>query len=237
MNILAIGAHPDDIEIYMFGTLAACAARGDRLDYVIATDGAKGGNGDPVALSALRKNEARSAAALLDAKVHFLDFADGELVPDQSLILTLKSIIAEMDPDLILTHPAIDYHGDHRALSEAVRIAASFSAPVLYCDALRGVGPMPSYYVDITAHRAKKAIAINAHASQDPERFVVASEQLSAFRASQANGAAESHAEAFHFEPIFPFVDIRALLPPAPPVHPVANRARMRRLQEPSQQS
>ncbi len=226
MNILAIGAHPDDIEIFMFGTLAACAARGDHVDYVIATDGAKGGTGDAASLSATRKREAEAAAALLGVVPRFLDFPDGALAADAALVAALKAVIGEVEPDLILTHPANDYHGDHRALSEAVRIAASFSAPVVHCDALRGVGSTPVYYVDITAHIEAKSEAIRAHASQDPERFVVASRQLSAFRASQANAPEGAHAEAFGFQPTFPFVDIRNLLPDPPPVRPVANRAR-----------
>ena len=224
MNVLAIGAHPDDIEIYMFGTLAAFAARGDRLDYVIATDGAKGGTGDPEQLSRQRKNEARNAAALLGVEPRFLDMPDGALVADAALIGALKVAIADIRPDLILTHPANDYHGDHRALSEAVRIAASFSAPVLYADALRGVGTEPTHYVDIAEYVEAKAEAIRAHRSQDPERFVAASRQLNAFRASQANGGDGDCAEAFRFEPTFPFVDIRGLLPPAPRVRPVRNR-------------
>ena len=47
MKLLAIGAHPDDIEIYMFGTLAAARAAGADLVYAIATDGAAGGTLDP----------------------------------------------------------------------------------------------------------------------------------------------------------------------------------------------
>ncbi|TIX47473.1 MAG: PIG-L family deacetylase, partial [Mesorhizobium sp.] len=76
-------------------------------------------------------------------------------------------------------------------------------------------------YVDISGHAGIKADAIRAHRSQDPERFVEASRTLNAFRASQCNGASGALAEAFRFEPVFPFADIRALLPPAPPIRPV----------------
>lgn len=227
MKILALGAHPDDIEIYMSGTLAACAARGDSLVYAIATDGAKGGKGDPAALSAARKSEAVAAAALLGVTPHFLDFPDGALVPDAALVGALKALIGAELPDLVITHAPNDYHGDHRALSDAVRLAVSFTAPVLHADNLRGVGSLPTHYVDITAQMPLKLASIRAHASQDPERFVTAVTQLNGFRAAEANGGAGDYAEAFRFEPSFPFVDIRDLLPPAPRVRPVGDRRRL----------
>lgn len=75
MKILALGAHPDDIEIYMFGALAAWASSGTALEFAIATDGAKGGGGDPAVLGRTRREEAMAAAALLHVKPRFLDFS------------------------------------------------------------------------------------------------------------------------------------------------------------------
>ena len=224
MNILALGAHPDEIEIYMFGALAAWKALGARLAFAIATDGSKGGKLDPAELARLRRSEATAAAALLDVVPEFLGFADGELTADAGLVAALKRLMADTEPDLIVTHAPNDYHGDHRALSDAVRIASSFQAPVLWADTMQGVGFMPTHYIETTAHVGIKAEAIRAHASQKPERFVVRTEQLAAFRASQANAADGIYAEAYRFEPSFPFVDIRELLPPAPKVRPVGDR-------------
>lgn len=224
MKLLALGAHPDDIEIYMFGTLAAARVRGDDLVLAIATDGAAGGRQDPAELRKTRRAEVNAAAQLLDVTPRFLDFPDGALVADAALIGALKVLIAEVMPDLIITHAPNDYHGDHRALSDAVRIAANFNAPVLWADNLGGVGFAPTHYVDITAHFDLKAEAIRAHVSQDPERFIGTTERLNAFRAGQANGKPQSYAEAFRFKPVYPFVDIRDLLPPAPPVRPVGDR-------------
>lgn len=221
MRVLALGAHPDDIEIYMFGALAAWSSSGAFVHFGIATDGAKGGQGDPVALARTRRGEAEAAASLLGAELRFLDFPDGGLVPDTSLVSALKMLIGEIVPDIILTHAPNDYHGDHRALSEAVRIAASFTAPVLYADTMHGVGFAPTHYVDVTAHFELKARAIRAHRSQSPERFVTGMSQLNALRAGQCNAPEGSFAEAFRFEPFFPFADIRDLLPPAPAVRPV----------------
>jgi LmbE family N-acetylglucosaminyl deacetylase len=221
LKILALGAHPDDIEIFMFGTLAAYAAQGAELTFAIATDGAKGGKSDPAVLARVRREDAAAAAALLGAAPRFLDFPDGELVADAALIGALKELIRETGPDLAITHAPNDYHADHRALSDGVRIAASFGVPVLHADTMGGTGFSPTHYVDISAHAKIKAKAIRMHQSQDPERFVDGARTQNLFRAGQCNGAQGSLAEAFRFQPTFPFADIRALLPPAPPIRKV----------------
>ncbi|MBN9222323.1 MAG: PIG-L family deacetylase [Mesorhizobium sp.] len=221
MKILALGAHPDDIEIFMFGTMAAYAAQGAELTFAVATDGARGGKGDPAALAATRRAEAAAAAALLGAAPRFLDFPDGGLVADGALIDVLKTLIRETAPHLVITHAPNDYHADHRALSDGVRIAASFAVPVLHADTMGGTGFSPTHYVDISAHRDIKTQAIRAHRSQMPEQYVDRARIQNEFRAGQCNALPGSLAEAFRFEPTFPFADIRALLPPAPPVRPV----------------
>ncbi len=151
MRILALGAHPDDIEIYMFGTLAAARARGDEVLLAIATDGAAGGKGDPAELRATRQQEAIDGAAGLGVVPTFLGFPDGALVADAALIGALRTLIRDSAADLVITHAPNDYHGDHRALSDAVRIAANFAAPVVWVDTMMGAGFMPTHLVDITA--------------------------------------------------------------------------------------
>ncbi|MEX0861048.1 MAG: PIG-L deacetylase family protein [Cucumibacter sp.] len=228
MRILALGAHPDDIEIYMFGTLAAHAARGGALSLAVATDGARGGTATPVDLRRIRQSEATKAAKLLGSVPRFLDFPDGELIADATLIGALRELIAEARPDLIITHSPTDYHGDHRALNQATRIAASFASPLLEADTYFGVGFAPTHYVDISDYFDIKSAAIRTHASQDPERLVEAARRLNGFRASQANADRGGFAEAFRFDPVYPFVDIRELLPPAPKVSPIAHRNQQR---------
>jgi LmbE family N-acetylglucosaminyl deacetylase len=221
LKILALGAHPDDIEIFMFGTMAAYAAQGAELTFAAATDGARGGKSDATVLARLRREEATAAAALLGAAPRFLDFPDGELVADAVLIGALKTLIRETGPDLVITHAPNDYHADHRALSDGVRIAASFAVPVLHADTMGGTGFAPTHYVDVSAYRDIKTQAIRAHRSQRPEQYVDRARIQNEFRAGQCNAVPGSLAEAFRFEPTFPFADIRALLPPAPPVRPV----------------
>ena len=224
MKVLAIGAHPDDLELYCFGSLLAWRAMGAEVVPVIATDGAGGGTGPD--LPARRRAEAEAAMAPLGAAPRWLGFADGHVLPDEPVVAALRVLVAETAPDLIVTHPPGDYHADHRALSAAVSLAAGFAAPVLWCDARRGLGVQPTHYVDVTAQFPGKIAALMAHTSQDPERFAIEADLLAAQRAAECHGGPQDRAEAFRFEPRFPFADIRALLPPAPPIRPIRRRDR-----------
>ena len=98
VKVLALGAHPDDIEIFMFGTMAAYATQGAELTFAIATDGAKGGKGDPAALCPRppRGSDGRRGRCSARRR-HFLDFPDGELVAEAALIGSLKTLIGESE--------------------------------------------------------------------------------------------------------------------------------------------
>lgn len=223
MHILAIGAHPDDLEIYAFGTLCAWAAMGARLTLAVATDGALGGSQSLGGLNRIRAQETAQALSPLGTPV-MLGFPDGALRTDSELEHCLSLLFADRSPDLVVTHAPNDYHADHRALSSAVAQAAGFAVPVLFMDTLNGTGFVPTHWVDVTPHWPAKEAAIRHHASQDPERFVTMVNRQSAFRAGECNSPPESRAEAFRYEPRFPFADIRALLPAAPALRPVTSR-------------
>jgi len=217
MRIIGFGAHPDDVEIFFFATLAAAQAAGAEIGWAIATDGAAGGDPPGDELRRLRRREAETAAALLGVEPVFLNRRDGALAADPDAAAHVEAATERLAPDLVITHAPNDYHPDHRALSTLVRDAARFRVPVVYADALMGSGFDPTIYVDATRYFDRKRDAIRCHASQRPERFVVACEAWNRVRSLQCN-ALDGYAEAFRFDPVYPFADVRALMPAAPAV-------------------
>lgn len=226
MHVIAITAHPDDAEIYLGGSLLAWRDGGARTTIMIATDGRFGGKGDPNALAAARKDEARAGADILGAKLEMLGLTDGTLSSDPgALVARIAEALSDRMPDLIVTHAVNDYHADHRALAAAVLQASGFRVPVAHCDTLSGLGSDPRYWIDTGEFAARKAQAILCHRTQDPPRLVAMAETLSRQRAAQC-GDPTGHAEALSFSPRYPFADIRGLLPEPPGIRPVIDRSR-----------
>ena len=212
MKILAIGAHPDDIEIFMYGFLSVCLKRGDEIYTMIATDGSAGKILEKKNLKLIRENESIKGLSKL-SKPEFLGFPDGKLSLSLEISEIIKNKLNIFKPDLIVTHSKEDYHPDHRALSENVFNAAGFQFPILYCDTLMGVNFLPDYFIDITKYFEHKKKAILMHKSQNPKKFVKAIELQNSFRAGQCNYEIGNYVEAYKFEKRFPFSDISSLIP------------------------
>jgi LmbE family N-acetylglucosaminyl deacetylase len=119
---LALGAHPDDVELQAGGTLAAWAGQGVHVELACFTAGEKGSPdpaADPDALAAVRRAEAQAAAAVLGAAgVHFLGAVDGELEVTMALRLAVARLVRTVRPDVVLGHDPWRrwlLHPDHRA--------------------------------------------------------------------------------------------------------------------------
>ena len=201
MNILAIGAHPDDIEIFMYGILALFKNRGDIVNTIIATDGSLGGK---VQKEALVSRQQESTLALKELETQFLKIPDGQLGDIIDHKYKLKEKIELLKPDLIITHHWLDYHSDHRNLSKLVHQIAGHYVPIIYCDTMMGVNFNPSHYIDITSVFSLKK-SISFHKTQKPERFYNLIELMNSYRAAQCNMSKGSYAEAFIFKNLFLF--------------------------------
>ena len=212
MKILALGAHPDDIEIFMYGLVCKYKKEGNQVFTMIATDGSKGGSFKDNLLSKKREKEAIAGLKEISKPI-FLKLPDGELGQDPEHSRTIKENIFKIMPDLIITHSQNDYHSDHRALSFITSSVVSHYIPVIYCDTLMGINFNPNFYIDITEYFLFKEEAILKHETQKPQRFVDLSRLMNSYRAAQCNAAKGKFAEAYSFEPSFPFTDIRHILP------------------------
>ena len=212
MKVLAIGAHPDDIEIFMYGLLSIYKKEGHEVFTMIATDGAKGGAFTGKKLAKKRANEAINGLKKLSSPI-FLNLPDGELGIEMGHAMIIKESILKIMPDLIITHSENDYHADHKSLSIITKGAISHYIPILYCDTLMGINFNPNYYVDITNYHKLKKEAVLKHKTQKPHRFVDLFELMNSYRAAQCNAPKGNYAEAYSFIPSFPFSDVRELLP------------------------
>ena len=212
MKILALGAHPDDIEIFMYGLVSIFKKEGNQVFTMIATDGSKGGPLKDDLLSKKREMEAIAGLKKISTPT-FLNIPDGELGEDPEHGKVIKENILKIMPDLIITHAQNDYHSDHRSLSLITSSVVSHYIPLLYCDTLMGINFNPNFYIDITEHFLLKKEAILKHKTQKPQRFVDLFELMNSYRAAQCNAPKGKYAEAYAFEPSFPFSDIRDILP------------------------
>lgn len=133
-RVLAVMAHPDDIEFMAGGTVARWAQAGVELHYCLLTDGNSGSrdvNRTGEALAALRRDEQQAAGAQIGvASYTFLGHPDGRLVDTIALRLEIARVIRRVQPDAVLTcdplffyGPTYTNHPDHRAAAEATLAA------------------------------------------------------------------------------------------------------------------
>ena len=130
---LFVGPHPDDIEIGAGATVAALAAQGKSISFLICTDGQYGSMNLKEAVTeeeliATRKEEAlRSAAALGVKDVRFLELSDGGFYDKDELLRGIAAVISDFQPDIIFAPdpaPASECHIDHLNVGKAVRTLA-----------------------------------------------------------------------------------------------------------------
>ncbi len=182
MRILAVGAHPDDIEILCAGTLLRYADAGHEICMAVATNGEQGHlTIMPMELAAIRKAEAEASAAIAGARLFWMGYPDQMLFHDKETRLRFTEMIRQANPDVIITHNPNDYSQDHRVVSELM-FSASFQAVVphlftdtpyikqvpalYYMDNVAGTDFLPAELVDITSVIDRKAAMLECHQSQ-----------------------------------------------------------------------
>lgn len=184
INVVVIGAHPDDCDLDAGGTAIQFAKMGHRVLFVSATNGDAGHfNKGGEALAKIRKAEAEEAGKRFGVTYKVLDNHDGLLMPDLKLRLELIKLIREWNADVVIGHRPYDYHPDHRNTAIAIQDAAYMvivpniapetlplkKNPVfLYTeDRFQQPNPFrPDIVVDISKVIEQKVFALSAHQSQ-----------------------------------------------------------------------
>jgi len=190
-NILAIHAHPDDVEILAAGTLAQLAAAGHTITIVTMTPGDCGSDmHSSEEISVIRRGEAAHSAARIGAAHRCAEFADMNIFSDDASRRRVVEILRQVAPELVITASPVDYLCDHEATSQLVRDAcfaamipnyatgASNAAPPLraiphlyYMDPVGGVdregrAVLPDFFVNVAAQMETKTAMLAEHASQ-----------------------------------------------------------------------
>jgi LmbE family N-acetylglucosaminyl deacetylase len=187
-KVLAFGCHPDDVEFTCAGTLALLRDRGYQIHVATVSNGNMGSmvlRGSEIA--ALRLQECRDAASVLDAPYYWAGWDDIEIEFCHDLRVNVARILRQVDPFLVFTQPPSDYMVDHEETSRLVRNACfcasmpnfeiagtmpTSGVPYLYyTDAMEGKDilgrPTPvGMYVDVTEKMDLKAEMLGRHRSQ-----------------------------------------------------------------------
>lgn len=161
MNILAIGAHPDDLEIGCGGTLIKYRDRGHKIFSLVMTGGGQGGE------SRVRCSEQEDACRIIGVEKNYWGgYKDTHLEVNQALISKIEQVISEICPIFIFCHYPDDTHQDHRHLSLATQSAARNLRNVLFYEGPTTYGFNPQVFVDISETMDRKIEALKAHKSQ-----------------------------------------------------------------------
>ena len=190
-RVLAIHAHPDDVEFQCAGTLALLAAAGHQITIATMTPGDCGSREvGPEEIAEVRRGEARRAAEMIGADYMCLEFRDLSIVVDNDAKRRVTEAIRRTRPDLVLTAPPVDYMDDHEATSHLVRDACfNASCPnyatrqwdpapqteripsLIYVDPVEGTDywgqpVVPQFYIDISSVFEIKRRMLACHDSQ-----------------------------------------------------------------------
>ena len=220
---LALFSHPDDAELMCAGTLSLLKKAGWDIHIATMTPGDKGSaEHTRKEISAIRKNEASSAAALLGATYHCLDFDDVYILYDRDTINRAIELIRSVKPTLVFTASPADYMVDHEMTSLIVQTACFASGiknmeatgepyelvPYLYySDPLYGKDKLghqiqPSLHVDISEDMSVKEKMLACHESQRNwllkhhkiDEYILAMKRFAAVRGKEIN---REYAEGF----------------------------------------
>lgn len=172
-KILCIGAHPDDLELGMGGTIAKHVQSKDEVHLMVCTLGIGGMSGEPE----LRRQEAKNGANILGANLHLIEYPVLNLnKSSKGFANVVRKQIEDSSPDRVYTHSPHDYHQIHNTVTQAVIQGIGNVREVIYYEVLSSTTAefTPNAYVDITEHMDLKIRSLNVHKSQMVKQYTLA---------------------------------------------------------------
>lgn len=161
IRVLALGAHPDDIEAGCGGTLVKYARGGHRIFMLVMTGGECGGD------QGIRRKEQEQAAKTIGIeKVYWGGYADTRVPLDQDVIQRVEQVVREVDPHFIFVNFPDDTHQDHRHLATCTVTATRYTRNVLFYEGPTTQNFSPTVFVDIGPVLEDKVASLEAHSSQ-----------------------------------------------------------------------
>jgi len=161
LNILALGAHPDDIEYGCGGSLLKFAKKGINIYFMVLTKGEFGGDKE------LRIKEQEEAMKMLGAKkIYWGGYLDTELPNERIIITHIDQVIKEVIPDEVYVNYIDDIHQDHRTLAKCTLAATRYVKRVLFYEDYTSNNFEPDIFVDIEDVLEEKQKLIQVFSSQ-----------------------------------------------------------------------
>jgi LmbE family N-acetylglucosaminyl deacetylase/ActR/RegA family two-component response regulator len=190
--VLAVGAHPDDVEIGAAGTLLAHRAAGHEVAILTMSHGARGGPDEA------RAEEARDAATILGAALYLEDLEDSRISESDPTISAISAVIASVRPTIVYTHSIHDMHQDHRSTHRAVMVAArGIGSVCCFQSPSATVDFRPARFIAIDDHITGKLAAITAFTSRAAVRQYLEPDLIRATARYWSRFGSGRHAEAF----------------------------------------
>jgi LmbE family N-acetylglucosaminyl deacetylase len=192
VKVLAVGAHPDDIELGCGGALLRHIAAGDEVTMLVMTPGEMGPQG---LTSRVREQEA--AAAIIGAALIWGTFEDGNVPSGRAAVSVVDEVITRTGADVIYAHAPNDTHQDHVATSLAALASGRRLARVLFYQSPSTTTFNPTVFVDVERTLGDKLASLRAHWSQVMQCPMVDLEAVEAGARYWGSRAKISYAEAF----------------------------------------